>query len=208
MEDSQSPSPSMPSMPMASTPRDTLSTLVPSSTLAPPSATSVSPSESWGSLVDNSNTAGADGAVTPHGVPKEPEDAAPRFNKQGGRLSPRWVKGQSGNPKGRPKGSRDKLGEKFVYELEKHWRKYGSKAVQEVYESRPDVYLKVIASLLPKQLQAEVDLSVTSHEARVAERQKFIEDFEAKLIDVTPSSDSTLNEVVPNKDAPPRIGND
>jgi hypothetical protein len=151
---------------------------------------------------------GEDSAITPSGVTKELEDAAPRFNKQGGRLSPRWVKGQSGNPKGRPKGSRDKLGEKFVYELEKHWRKYGSKAVQEVYESRPDVYLKVIASLLPKQLQAEVDLSVTSHEARVAERQKFIEDFEAKLIDVTPSSDSTLNEVVSNKDIPPRIGND
>jgi hypothetical protein len=112
--------------------------------------------------------------------------------------------GKSGNPAGRPKGSRDKLGQHFVHQLYLDWKQHGVKVLQEVRENRPEAYIRVIASLMPKQIEADIDVNVTSHEMRVAERQKFLDEFEAKLIDVTPSSD----EVVPNKDIPLRIGDD
>ena len=42
---------------------------------------------------------------------------------------------------------------------------HGAAAIQTVRETRPDVYVKVVASLLPRQVQAEV--SGPSHEDRV-----------------------------------------
>lgn len=59
--------------------------------------------------------------------------------------------GQSGNPKGRPKGSRNKLGEKFVSDLQADWEEHGVAAIKAVRSEKPDAYLKVIASILPKE---------------------------------------------------------
>ena len=56
---------------------------------------------------------------------------------------------QRGNP-GRPKGSRNKLAEAFVADLYDDWQEHGLAAIQEVRATKPDAYLKVIASLLPK----------------------------------------------------------
>jgi hypothetical protein len=60
--------------------------------------------------------------------------------------------GQSGNPKGRPKGARSKLGEAFLNELLADFGKGGTEAIVKVREERPQDYLKVIASILPKEL--------------------------------------------------------
>src|SRR5262245_387314 len=59
--------------------------------------------------------------------------------------------GQSGNPKGRPRGSRNKLGEDFIAELQAHWEEHGRDAIDKVFEARPDIYLKVVASIIPKE---------------------------------------------------------
>ena len=67
-------------------------------------------------------------------------------------LGPRWQPGQSGNPKGRPKGSRNKLGEEFLDALQADFSKHGSVAIETVRTERPHEYLKVIASILPKEL--------------------------------------------------------
>ena len=47
----------------------------------------------------------------------------------------------------------------------------GAAAIQTVRETRPDVYVKVVASLLPRQVQAEVSgpRSQSRHEDRVAD---------------------------------------
>lgn len=61
--------------------------------------------------------------------------------------------GQSGNPAGRPKGSRHKLGEQFVSALQADFEAHGKSVIEFVREDRPHEYLKVVASLLPKQVE-------------------------------------------------------
>lgn len=65
--------------------------------------------------------------------------------------------GQSGNPAGRPKGSRNKLGEAFLSDMQADWVKHGSKAIEKVREEKPDAYLKVVASILPRDLNVNVN---------------------------------------------------
>ena len=72
-------------------------------------------------------------------------------------LSPAWQPGQSGNPKGRPKGSRNKLGESFLTDLQADWAEHGSAVIKTVRAERPHEYLKVVASILPKELNVRVD---------------------------------------------------
>jgi hypothetical protein len=70
-------------------------------------------------------------------------------------LLPPWQPGQSGNPLGRPKGSRNKLGEEFVAALHDDFTVHGKDAIEKVRADHPDQYLKVIASILPKELHVK-----------------------------------------------------
>ncbi len=63
--------------------------------------------------------------------------------------------GQSGNPAGRPKGSRNKLGEAFVQALHDDFTIHGVSVIETVRVEKPDQYLKVVASLLPKQIEVK-----------------------------------------------------
>ena len=89
-----------------------------------------------------------------------------------------WKPGESGNPAGRPKGSRNKLSEEFVNELYADWCQHGSEVLKTVRETRPEVYVKVVASLLPRKVEAEI--SGPTHEDRVAERARLIAEYEEK----------------------------
>ena len=61
-----------------------------------------------------------------------------------------WRPGQSGNLAGRPKGSRNRLSEDFVAALYDDFQNHGSAAIAACRAEKPEVYLRVIASLLPK----------------------------------------------------------
>ena len=71
----------------------------------------------------------------------------------------RWKKGQSGNPKGRPKGSRDKINKAFVDDFTDDWRKHGKEAIERVREERPAEYLRIAASLVPKEAKMQVNVN-------------------------------------------------
>lgn len=71
--------------------------------------------------------------------------------------------GQSGNPAGRPKGARSKLGEAFLVEMLADFEQNGKAAIQTVRTEKPDQYLKVVASILPKELDAgEATINILS----------------------------------------------
>jgi hypothetical protein len=70
----------------------------------------------------------------------------------------RFLPGNSGNG-GRPKGSRNKLGEAFVEDLRDAWETHGVDALNRVARDDPATLLKVVASLMPKDLNLNVGIS-------------------------------------------------
>lgn len=52
---------------------------------------------------------------------------------------------------GRPKGARNKLGEAFIQALHDSFEAHGPETIETVRTEKPDQYLKVIASLMPKE---------------------------------------------------------
>jgi len=67
----------------------------------------------------------------------------------------RWKPGQSGNPAGRPKGARSKLSESFLKALSDDFDVNGIEVIEKVRHDRPHEYLKIVAAVLPKQMQLE-----------------------------------------------------
>jgi hypothetical protein len=67
-----------------------------------------------------------------------------------------WGPGQSGNPAGRPRGSRNRLSEDFVAALYDDFQDHGSAAIAACRATKPDVYLRVISSLLPRDVSIKV----------------------------------------------------
>lgn len=59
--------------------------------------------------------------------------------------------GQSGNPNGRPKGSRNKFAEEFIKDFLADWEIGGASAIQMCRLEDPAAYLRVAASLIPKE---------------------------------------------------------
>jgi uncharacterized protein DUF5681 len=69
-----------------------------------------------------------------------------------GNEATRFKRGQSGNPKGRPKGSRHKISEAFLSDLLDHYQKHGFEAIDRMRKEDPTAYVRMVASFVSKQI--------------------------------------------------------
>jgi hypothetical protein len=88
-----------------------------------------------------------------------------------------WQPGQSGNPDGRPKGSRNKLSEAFISAVHDDFAEHGAAAIVDMRTQDPGGYVRVIASLMPKEFKIETtsDLTDEQLDARIRALASLIE---------------------------------
>ena len=75
----------------------------------------------------------------------DPEDT-------GQKLDTRFKPGRSGNPAGRPRGSRNKLGERYLDDLLETWEERGPSALVACATKEPAQFCKIVANILPKEV--------------------------------------------------------
>ena len=101
----------------------------------------------------------------------------PTGSKQRGRtegLAPCWKPGQSGNPAGRPRGSRNRLSEQFLDETFEVWQEHGKSALISMATKQPSRFVRMVALLIPAHFKIEHEhpstlLTEEQVEARIAE---------------------------------------
>ena len=64
---------------------------------------------------------------------------------------------KKGNP-GRPKGSKNKINKAYLDAITEDFYKHGKQVIETVREKQPDVYLKLVAQLVPKDVVLETDV--------------------------------------------------
>lgn len=92
-------------------------------------------------------------------------------NKNAGKngVATQFVPGQVTNPGGKPVGSRNALQGDFMRELAADFAAHGKKAISDTREASPAQYLKIVASLMPKELEIKRPLEeITDEELATA----------------------------------------
>jgi len=64
-----------------------------------------------------------------------------------------WVKGQTGNPHGRPKGKKDQFTQRFWNDIHDAWKASGTQALKQMIEHNPTGFVRICASVLPQDEQ-------------------------------------------------------
>ena len=75
----------------------------------------------------------------------------------------RFKPGESGNPAGRPKGSRNRLSETFLGALAVDFDQHGIGVIERVRMERPHDYLRIVVAALPK----DMNMSLSTQQRRL-----------------------------------------
>jgi len=70
--------------------------------------------------------------------------------------------GQSGNPAGRPRGSRGKLSEDFLLDLRSAWNEFGVEALRRCATEEPSQFCRIVSNLLPRDIDVNVTAAVSA----------------------------------------------
>jgi hypothetical protein len=89
----------------------------------------------------------------------------------------KWKPGQSGNPKGRTPGSRNKLREDFLRDLSEAWVALGKPALLATAWTEPAKFVTIVASLMPRDVTVAVTHTVVDQltDAQLADRLREID---------------------------------
>lgn len=68
--------------------------------------------------------------------------------------------GVSGNPAGRPRGSRNRLADSFVADLAAAWNEHGEAALKACALDHPEKFCRIVADLMPRDLNVSVAVDV------------------------------------------------
>lgn len=75
--------------------------------------------------------------------------------------------GNNANPRGRPKGSRNRLGEEFVAALRADFEKHGVDVIEKVRVDAPARYLAVIARVIPQEIKIDEVSALEGIDSRI-----------------------------------------
>jgi hypothetical protein len=81
-----------------------------------------------------------------------------------------WKKGESGTPGGRSK-ARQELGDAFIRVLRSDWEEHGASTVIEMRLKDPVAYVKVVAAMLPEQVEHEVGEGLAALLSGISDRE-------------------------------------
>jgi hypothetical protein len=98
-------------------------------------------------------------------APEPPDKAGPKQGADG-----RFLPGNNGGF-GRPKGSRNKLGDDFLKALATDFEEHGTEVIAKVRETKPEVYLRVVADLLPKNVKVDGKVGLSGDDMSDEERR-------------------------------------
>src|SRR5262245_52531008 len=89
-------------------------------------------------------------ASQPQRQPTSTVPARPQRDAKG-----HWLKGVSGNARGTLEGSRRAFSADFIRTLADDFRLHGRQAIEKVRKTQPAAYMKICASLVPREMKLE-----------------------------------------------------
>jgi len=99
----------------------------------------------------------SDARTTNNARANNPENAAINTGTARDVKTGRFLTGNNGG--GRPKGSRNRLGEAFLQDAYEQWKKSGAAALEAMVKDDPGGFVKVIANLMPREIDSVIDLN-------------------------------------------------
>ncbi len=107
--------------------------------------------------------------------------------------APRYAAGNRANPGGKPVGTRNRITARFLNDLAEDFEKHGKSTISAARREDPVGYLKVIAALLPKQIEAAQPLGELSDHELLA----MVEFLRAQLSQLSPEQLLALRAQMP-----------